>query len=277
MKKTGLAAALFALLLAACDDGGEKKAQEHLQKAETALNREDFNEAKLQIDSIRILYPKAFEARRQGVKLMQQVDLKEQRKSLVYLDSMMQVKQAQLDSIKGNFVLEKDTAYQETGNYFYPTQTVEKNVGRSFLRGQVNEQGEMSITSIYCGGRNIHHNSVKVSVGAVFAETPPSKDSYETTDLGRAIEKADYKLGEDGGVVGFIVANQDQNIQLQFVGDRTYKTAMQRNDRKAIAELGKLAQILSAMEQIRKDKKEANLKIEFVTRKMQEGKEDEAE
>ena len=39
MKKIGLVA-LFALLLAACDDGGEKKAQLHLQKAETALKRE---------------------------------------------------------------------------------------------------------------------------------------------------------------------------------------------------------------------------------------------
>ena len=177
MKKIGLVA-LFALLLAACDDGGEKKAQLHLKKAETALKQENFNEAKLQIDSIRILYPKAFEARKQGIRLMHQVDLKEQQKSLVYLDSMMQVKQAQLDSIKGNFVLEKDTAYQEVGNYFYPTQTVEKNIGRSFLRGQVNEQGEMSITSIYCAGGKLHHAAVKVSVGDTFAETPASKDSY---------------------------------------------------------------------------------------------------
>ncbi len=79
MKKIGLVA-LFALLLAGCDDGGEKKARENLRKAEAALEKENFNEAKLQIDSIRILYPKAFEARKQGVKLMQQVDLKEQRK-----------------------------------------------------------------------------------------------------------------------------------------------------------------------------------------------------
>ena len=257
MKKIGLVA-LFALLLAACDDGGEKKAQLHLQKAETALKQENFNEAKLQIDSIRILYPKAFEARKQGIRLMQQVDLKDQ-----------------LDSIKGNFVLEKDTAYQEVGNYFYPTQTVEKNIGRSFLRGQVNEQGEMSITSIYCAGGKLHHAAVKVSVGDTFAETPASKDSYETTDLGRAIEKADYKMGDDGGVIGFIVANKDKNIQLQFIGDKTYRTVMHPNDRKAIAELTGLARILSGMEQIRKDKKEAMLKIEFVTRKMQEDKPEE--
>lgn len=272
MKKIGLSALLALSVLAGCGDGGEKEAQIRLQKAEAALQQDCFNEAKLQIDSIKILYPKAFEARKQGIKLMQQVDLKEQRKTLVYLDSMMQVKQAQLDSVKGNFVLEKDTAYQEIGHWFYPTQVVEKNVGRTFLRGQVNELGEMSLTSIYCAGGTLNHTSVKVSVGDTFAETPMTKDSYSTTDLGRTIEKADYKLGEDGGVVGFIVANQDKNIQLTFIGDKTYRTAMQKNDRKAIAELTDLARILSGMEEIRKQQKEANLKIQFVTRKIEEAK-----
>ena len=272
MKKIGFSALLALVTLAGCGDGGEKEAQIRLQKAEAALQQENFSEAKLQIDSIKVLYPKAFEARKQGIKLMQQVDLKEQGKTLVYLDSMMQVKQAQLDSIKANFVLEKDTVYQEIGNWFYPTQVVEKNVGRSFLRGQVNELGEMSLTSIYCAGGQLNHTSVKVSVGDTFAETPMTNDSYATTDLGRTIEKADYKVGEDGGVVGFIVANQDKNIQLTFVGDKTYRTAMQKNDRKAIVELVELARILSGMEEIRKQQKEANLKIQFVTRKIEEGK-----
>lgn len=271
MKKIGLSALLALAFLTGCGDGGEKQAQLHLQKAEKALLLEDFNEAKLQIDSIKVLYPKAFEARKKGIKLMQQVDLKEQTKTLAYLDSALLVKQAQLDSIKGNFVLEKDTAYQDIGNYFYPTQTVEKSLGRSFLRGQVSELGEMSLTSIYCAGGKLNHTSVKVSVGELFAETPMSKDSYETTDLGKTIEKSDYKVGEDGGVVGFIIANQDKNIQLQFVGDKTYRTAMPKTDRKAIVELAELARILSGMEEIRKQQKEASLKIQFVSRKIEEG------
>ena len=270
MKKTGLSALLALSVLAGCSDGGEKAAQSHLQKAEKALQMELFSEAKLQIDSIKVLYPKAFEARKQGIKLMQQIDLKEQQKTLVYLDSQMQAKQAKLDSIKGRFVLEKDTAYQEIGNWFYPTQVVEKNVGRSFLRAQVSELGEMSLTSIYCAGGKLNHTSVKVSVGDLFAETPITKDSYTTTDLGVTIEKADYKVGEDGGVAGFIAANQDKNIQLTFLGDRNYKITMHPNDRKAIVELVELAKILSSMEQIRQEQKEARLKIEFVTRKIQE-------
>ena len=272
MKKIGLSAILALSLLAGCGDGGEKEAQVRLQKAEAALQQDNFSEAKLQIDSIKMLYPKAFEARKQGIKLMQQVDLKEQQKTLVYLDSMMQVKQLQLDSIKGRFVFEKDTAYQDIGNWFYPTQVVEKNVGRSFLRAHVNELGEMSLTSIYCAGGTLNHTSVKVSVGDTFAETPMAKDSYTTTDLGRTIEKADYKLGEDGGVAGFIVANADKNIQLTFIGDKTWRTAMQKTDRQAFVELTDLARILSGMEEIRKQQKEANLKIQFVTRKVEEAK-----
>lgn len=270
MKLNKLIALPLFMALFSCNSD-EKKAEELFQRAESSFATGDYSLAKLQIDSIRTLYPKAFEVRKAGIKLMQQVDLQEQQKTLVYLDSVMAVKQASLDSIKGNFVLEKDTAYQEVGNYFYPTQTVEKNIGRSFLRGQVNERGEMSITSIYCAGGKLHHRAVKVSVDDLFAETPISPDCYESTDLGKAIEKADYKLGADGGVIAFIKANQDKKrIRLEFIGDRNYKTTMQPNDIKAIAELSRLAQVLSSIEAIKKEQNEANLKIRFVNRKIEE-------
>ncbi len=273
MKKAGLTTLVLAALLTACGSDN-KKAGELFQRAELSFADGDYSLAKLQIDSIRTLYPKAFDVRKSAVRLMQQVDLKEQQKTLVYLDSVMAVKQAELDAIKGRFVLEKDTAYQEVGNYFYPTQVVEKNIGRSFLRGQVNELGEMSLTSIYCAGGNIHHTAVKVTAGDLFAETPASPDSYETTDLGKAIEKADYKLGNDGGVIAFLVANRDKkNIRLEFIGDRNYKTVMQPNDVKTIAELSELARILTGIEEIKKEQKEANLKIQFVTRKIEEAEE----
>ena len=270
MKRYYYIYALLLSLLSACTNNGEKEAEMHLQRAESAFNSRNYNEAKLQIDTIRTLYPKAFDARKAAIKLMQQVDLKEQERSIVYLDSMMLIKQAQFDSIKGSFILEKDKEYQEVGNYLYPTQTIEKNGGRSFLRGQVSELGEMSITSIYCAGGAIHHSSVKVINGDLYAQTPNTKDSYETTIGGRHIEKADYKLGDDGGVIAFIVTNKANNLKLQFIGDKTYTTSMTNSDREAIYKLSELAKTLSSIEQIKKEKDEANLKIRFVKRKMQE-------
>lgn len=259
--------------LASCGQE-EKKANELLSRAESSFQSANYSEAKLLIDSIRNSYPKVFDVRRKAIMLKQQVELKEQQISLEYLDSMMSVKQLVLDSIKSDYVLEKDTAYQEIGNYFYPSQVVEKNIGRTFLRASVNEKGEMSLTSIYCAGGSLNHTSVKVSSKDAFAQTPASPDVYVSSDLGRKIEKADYKLGADGGVIGFIIANRDaKSLKLEFIGDRTYRTLMYSPDIKAIVEVAKLAQILSSMEEIRKEQKEANLKIQFLNKKISENTE----
>ena len=249
----------------------EKKAGEKLRAAREAFERGDYSEAKIQIDSIKILYPKAFETRREGIGLMQQVELKEQEKTLVYLDSMLQDKQKEVDALKKNYTFEKDAEYQRTGNYLHPSQVIEKNLHRSYLRFQVDETGVMSMTSIYCGPHNIHHLAVKVTApDGSFAETPASKDSYETADLGEKIEKADYKLGEDGNVIAFLNLNKDKNIRVNYLGERSYATVMTPNDRKAVAAVYELAQLLSSITEIKREMEEANLKIEFVKRKIQE-------
>ena len=105
MKKATFLACLCCTLFS-CSNV-EKKAGERLQPARAAFERGDYSEAKMQIDSIKILYPKAFETRREGIGLMQQVELKEQEKTLAYLDSMLQEKQEAVDAIKGNYAFEK--------------------------------------------------------------------------------------------------------------------------------------------------------------------------
>ena len=244
------------LALTACGNGIEKKANEKLTIARAAYERGDYEEAKTQIDSIKILYPKAFEARKAGQELMLDVELKAQQEILAFLDSALQAKQAAFDAIRGKYTLEKDAEYQQVGNYIWPTQAIEKNLHRSFLRFQVSEQGIMSMTSIYCGAGNIHHVGVKVTTpDGSFAETPTSKDSYETSDMNEKIEKADYKLGEDGNVIEFLNLNKDKNIRVEFIGDRRYTTTMSPT------------KILSAIQQIKKEQEDANLKIGFINKK----------
>ena len=271
MKKVILLACLCCTLFS-CEDV-EKKAGEKLQAAREAFELGNYNEAKILIDSIKMLYPKAFETRRAGIGLMQEVELKEQEKSLVYLDSMLQAKQKDFDAIKGKYTFEKDAEYQNIGNYLHPSQVIEKNLHRSFLRFQVDENGVMSMTSIYCGAHNIHHVAVKVTApDGSFAETPAAKDSYETTDLGEKIEKADFILVDDGIVMGFLYLNKDKNIKVNYQGERPYSITMTAADRQALASVYELAQLLSSMTEIKKNMEEANLKIEFVKKKMEERK-----
>lgn len=256
--------------LVSCGNNAEKEASKKLQLAEEAFRQDNFSEAKTLIDSIKTVYPKAIKARREGIKLMQQVERKEAQLNLVRLDSMLTEKQAAFEEIKGKYILEKDTAYQDIGNYFWPTQTVEKNLHRSFLRFQVDETGRMTMTSVYCGKSNINHIAVKVTApDGTFAETPASVDSYHTTDLGEKIEKADFRLGQDGDVINFLYLNHDKNIRVEYSGDRKYATTMSADDRKAAAGVFELARILSSIETIKTEISEANRQIEFVDRNIQ--------
>lgn len=260
---------VLCLACLACTDV-EKQAVERLNMAQQAFAAGDYNEAKLQIDSIKILYPKAYNARKAGIGLMQEVELKEQEKTLAYLDSLLSTKQAEFNAMKGKFVLEKDQEYEAIGRYLHPSQVIEKNLNRSFLRFQVDERGAMSMTSIYCGSRNIHHTAVKVSTNDSFAQTPPSADSYETSNLGVQIEKADYKLGQDGNVIGFICLNKEKSIKVEFVGERSYSTQMTQADRQAADLVYRLSQTLSAITQLNKEIDEAKQKIAFIEKRMEE-------
>lgn len=265
MKKVILLACICCTIFA-CEDV-EKKAGERLKAAREAYERNEYNEAKILIDSIKMLYPKAFDARRAGIELMREIELKEQEKSLTYLDSMLQVKQTELDAVKGRFAFEKDAEYQRIGNYLHPSQVIEKNLHRSFLRFQTDENGMMSMTSIYCGPRNIHHIAVRVTApDGSFAETPAAKDSYETTDLGEKMEKADYKRGEDGNVMDFLYLNKDKHIKVNYLGEKPYSTVLTPTDRQALAAVYELAQLLSSISEIKRNREEANLKITFVRR-----------
>ena len=275
MRKKTVWAGLLLLgvcLVAACSDNGETQARQHLQKAEQALKDGKFNEAKLQIDSIRTQYPKAFDVRKEGIALMQQIDLAEQQRSLAYLDSTLAVQLQLVAEAKEGLVLEKDTAYQEVGNYFHPKQTVERTLYRSFLRGQVDEKGNMTLTSIYWGERHAHHHAVKVvAKDATFAETPASEDVYESENVGWKTEKADYPLGKDGGVIAFIAMNHGvQTMKAHYIGERSYVINVRPEDSEAIVKLYKLSQALTALEQTKKEREEALRKIAFVERKMKE-------
>lgn len=249
----------------------EEKASVRLAQARAAYEAGDYDEAKLQIDSIKILYPKAYNTRRKGIYLMQDVELAEQERTLAYLDSVRSKRREELDALKSNFVLEKDTAYQRIGNYLAPAQVIERNLHRSYLRFQTDEMGKMSMTSIYCGGNNIHHTSIKVTApDGSFAETPVSRDSYETADLGEQIEKADYKLGEDGGVISFVAANKDKNLRVDYRGDRTFTTNMMPADRRAAADVYTFSRLLSSLTDIQKEMDEVQVKIRFVQKKIAE-------
>ena len=84
-------------------------------------------------------------------------------------------------------------------------------------------------------------------------------------------------MGEDGNVLSFLYMNRDKkNIRIEYIGERKFTTTMTPSDREALVGTYELSKLLSAIRQIQQEKEEANLKIEFVKRKMEQKAKEEA-
>ncbi len=275
MKKT-IALLAVCAALCGCADNVEKLAGRHLDNAKEAFSIGNYNVAKQEIDSIRILYPKAFEARKQGIKLMQQVEEAEQMRAIEYEDSMITVAQAAFDQIKAGYAFQKDEQYQDLGLYTIKSQDPTRNTDRTYIRAQVDELGRMTLISSYRGSSYIHHDWLKLSVGDLYVDTPESNDRHEFKDLDVCYEWLSFINGNDGGAAAFISANKDANITYTLYRKTgpdssrpVYRNLkMTKDDRYAIAKLYELSLVLSTLDEHKKAREEADRHLKFIRSRM---------
>jgi hypothetical protein len=255
----------------------EKLAGRHLDNAKDAFSLGNYNIAKQEIDSIKILYPKAFETRRQGIKLMQKIEETEQLRAIQYEDSMIAVSQAAFDRIKADYAFEKDEQYQDIGLYTIKSQAPQRNTDRTYIRAQVDELGHMTLISSYRGSSYIHHDWLKLSVGDLYVDTPESKDRHEFTDLGVYYEWLSFINGNDGGAAAFISANKDANITYTLYRKTgpdssrpVYRNLkLNKDDRYAIAKLYDLSLVLLSLNEHKAARDEADRHLKFIRSKME--------
>lgn len=254
-------------LLSSCGENVEKSAQRYLDAAQACLDNGNYAEAKKQIDSIKVAYPKAFEARKAGIALLRQVELKEAQQTLAYADSLAAENNKRLESMLPKFLFEKDARYQDVGNYLSPLQKIENNLGRNYVRATVDENGRMNLTSVYRGPAYIHHKAIRVSAGGAYAETPASGHLYESADAMGKTERNDFALGADSGVVAFIAQHAGQPMKVEYIGEKNYATTLTKDDTRAIADVYALALALQAAADINAMQDEATRKIAFIQAK----------
>ena len=276
MKKTVILAIVAFITATGCKEDVEKSASRHLDNAREAFSELNYSLAKQEIDSIRILYPKAFEARKQGLALMQEIEMAEQLRSIEYEDSMIALAKAAFEAIKGNYIFEKDEQYQDMGSYTIKSQDPIRNIERNYIRGKVDELGRMTLVSHYRGNAYIHHDQIRLNVGETYVETPVSDERHEFTDLGICYERLSFMNGNDGGAAAFINENIDKDITytLYRQTDPGSKRAvsgnlkMNREDRYAIAQLYNLSQVLLSLNGHRTIRDEAERHLNFIRSKM---------
>ncbi|MEI7504111.1 MAG: hypothetical protein WCJ61_12590, partial [Paludibacter sp.] len=148
----------------------EKLADQRLTNIAQLINGNSLNAAKIQIDSINLLFPRLVSKRKIASSYADTIVRRESARTLAYCDSILPIKQHEADSILKNFRFEKNSKYQEIGNYVYKSQITEINTNHNYLKTYVDENSDFYLISNYCGAK-IEHTSVEVSANDLFAHT----------------------------------------------------------------------------------------------------------
>ena len=213
--KTVLLVAAAALMFS-CVSNVEDPAEDLLSRARKEYEGGNYNNTRMLIDSIRIVSPKAYKTLREAEKLRREAMKKECERNVVFYENALQSLTATRDSIAAEFDFNFDKRYQNKGYYTVPSQAMAQNVYNNFLRASVHEDGAMYLTSFY-RGKSIRHKCVKLSSGDAYVscDKPFLERNYK--DLGVNNERRDFKYGEDGGLIEFVLLAEDA-IEVELSG-----------------------------------------------------------
>lgn len=269
MKTKNIILTLLATLLIGCAEDVERLAQPYLERARLAHANKQYSQAKLQLDSIKMLYPKAFDARRQAQSLLLRVELDESLTGKQYVDSLLQEYSKQIAPLTAKLYLDKDPRYQEVGTYYASRHRTEQNVGRSYMRPQVSEQGEGSII-VFHRGRAIHAHTLRFTApDGTYVELKAADASYISSDaLGRT-ERADFVVSNDSNVASFVSLHPAGTFKVSLVGqDGTASVPFSKADAEALGQVCQLTTILSSVNELEKQLQELDRRINFINNRL---------
>lgn len=249
------------LMLTNCAEDVERLAKPYLQRVQQSYENKQYALAKLQIDSLKELYPKAFEARKQAQALLIDVELAEARTSKYYTDSLIAESTARTFSLAASLYLDKDAQYQDYGTYYAARHRTEKNVGKTYLRPQTSEKdGAFTITAFYRGKPIGAHTLRFTAPDGSYVDLQPIATPHVMSDAAGRTERTDFAATPD--VAHF--AAQHASIKVTVIGDNgKAQIPFAKADAQALVQVADLATALQASTTLQAQQQELTRRITF--------------
>lgn len=262
----------ISVVLFSCSSVSEVKPDDYLVRAKELIHKQQYQLAKLYVDSVRIRFPKEYAKIREGLSVMREINFAEQNRTLAFCDSMLEVRQNELPAAKSKFTFDKNMEYETIGHYVYKSQVQDNNLGRTFLQTKVDEKGNLVLTSYYCGSRALNHNRVHVSASdGTYAETlVVPRDgalNYSFNDGGTRYEIVRFNKKAENGVISFILMHQKQPVTVSLLGGAPKTYTLGNTDKQALEAATNLSVILSDINKLLDEMHLAQAKLDYIYRK----------
>jgi len=252
----------------------EKVARLQLEQARSLYESEQYGSAKQTLDELKTQYPKQFEVQKEALHLMREIELKEQNRNWAYCDSLLQVREQEVDSMKKYFDFTLEPQYDVMGRYINKSHNPPVSSATRYLKINVNELGEMALSSVYSGSSAIKHNQIKVSRSSgEYAETEiiPNDGgaNYSFRDgAGNTYETVTYQKGRDNGVIAFIYNYANERLNVEYLGGKTLSFVLSSNEKKALVQTSDFSMILIDIVRLKEEKEKAEKRIEYLQEKL---------
>lgn len=260
---------LFCFLLFACNND-EKLARIQLQQAQELYESGEYGSAKQVLSNLKITFPREVKVQKENLQLMRKIDLKQQERNLAYCDSALLVLSTQIDSLKTYFLWDKNE-YDESGKYVDKSWNPNLDLGRPHVKIQVNQWGEMALTSVYSGKSAIEHSYLKVtSPNGYYTQTASiPKDgslnySFVDDNWGTVYEIVTFQKEIGNGIIQFIAENQQEKLTIQFIGTKRFTSTISTKEKEAIARSFEFADLLASQKELKSGKEKAEKRIKYL-------------
>jgi hypothetical protein len=258
--------------LISCSSVSELQPDDYISKARELIQSQQYQLAKIYVDSVKIKFPKEYAKIREGLNVMREINFAEQKRTLAFCDSMLKVRQNQLPEAQKAFVFEKDEEYESLGHYVYKSQTQDNNLGRTFLQTKVDEKGNLVLTSYYSGTRALNHTAIRASASdGSFAESlVVPRDgalNYSFNDSGTRYEIVRFNRKAENGIVNFVLLHENQPITISLTGGNSKSYHLSENDKKAMKAASELSVILSDITRLLNEIRLSQAKLEYIYEK----------
>lgn len=263
MKQSFFILAILVTIFSACGPSPEKLASDAFSKAQKLYEAKQFNETKLLLDSIIANFPGQIEFVTRSKDMLRKITVSEQEQNLVFLDSLLKAKQEELEPLMKNFIVSDEYGAKKV--LIHKRQKPENSYNRTYIKANLDIDGNFYISSNYCGTYRLHHDQVKVynkDQSAITEKIPADgflNRSFE--DGGTVWEIVSYKNGKDNGVIDFIAANYNKPLKVQFIGKKYYYIVMEKFDKEAIRDANEISFVLKEITRIKQEIKNTKYQL----------------
>lgn len=253
MKKIFILPLLIVLtLISSCGPTQDELASHSLQRATDLLDERDTVGALSVLDSAILHYPKA-------QKLLPQLELM---KGNVYSDLCNHLKK-QIDSCEvliqeksKDFVVEK-RPYDNNKWYVFKRQTFKRSWDRSFIEVNLNDKGEIYLTSNYIGEKSLNHTAIRVYDKELSCKSLTvdlgTVNNHHSEFMNSKWEKVAYKSGASDELISFIVSHANRPLKAVFLGKPYYYILLEKYDVEAVVKSYDLSVILKKRTALKKE------------------------